>query len=83
MNLGQTVEKHEEEHILTVEDHQEEKQRARRQKRVPEHYRLQKSMVIEWSLFQFKEKKLHRKCLFEIRNSVIFCRKSRICSTPN
>ena len=40
LNLGQTVEKHEEEHILTVEDHQEEKQRARRQKRVPEHYRL-------------------------------------------
>ena len=28
LNLGQTVEKHEEEHILTVEDHQEEKQRA-------------------------------------------------------
>ena len=37
MNLGQTVEKHEEEHILTVEDHQEEKQGAMRQKRVPEH----------------------------------------------
>ena len=32
LNLGQTVEKHEEEHILTVEDHQEEKQRAMRQK---------------------------------------------------
>ena len=32
LNLGQTVEKHEEEHILTAEDHQEEKQRAMRQK---------------------------------------------------
>ena len=37
LNLGQTVEKHEEVHILAVEDHQEEKQRAMRQKRVPEH----------------------------------------------
>ena len=37
LNLGQTVENYEEEHILTVEDHQEEKQRAMRQKRVPEH----------------------------------------------
>ena len=32
LNLGQIVEKHEEEHMLTVEDHQEEKQRAMRQK---------------------------------------------------
>ena len=37
LNLVQTVEKHEEVHILTVEDHQEEKQRAMRQKRVPDH----------------------------------------------
>ena len=37
LNLGQTVEKHEEGHILTDEDHQEEKQRAMIKKRVPEH----------------------------------------------
>ena len=36
LNLGQTVEKHEEEHILTVEGHQEERQRVMRQKRVPD-----------------------------------------------
>ena len=40
MNLGQTVEKHEEEHILTVEDHQEKKQRAMRQKKGSRVYRL-------------------------------------------
>ena len=75
MSVGQTVEKHEEGHILTDEDHQEEKQRAMIKKRW--------SMVIKWSLFQFKEKKLHRKCLLEKGISGIFLRKSRICSTPN
>ena len=46
LNLGQTVEKHEEEHILTVEDHQEEKQRAMRQKRVQEHIGCPMHLVI-------------------------------------
>ena len=35
MNLGQTVENYEEEHILTVEDHQEETEYGSRAYRLP------------------------------------------------